>query len=444
MFGRTRAFLSRSRVVEVFSRLFTGEGAGKTAAGTHVSEETAMQVALFYRCLQVKSETLGSLPCKLYRVKSDEDGPDVLEEARNHPVYRVLRSKPNDLDSPMEFFVQGCLDLDLHGNWYLMPEYGGNGRLRALWRIPPECVEPKWVVYPKQVAYEYTPPSPDAATNETGMRTLMPGEIVHVKAIPATRAQSDYGLAGVGLLSTQRETIGLAIAARNYASEMMRNKAIPAGIITFRGNLDKKQREQTRQEWDDSFGPGKRGKTAVVNAQMDYKPLALNAVDAQSFENRMASNNDICTITGVPGFMVGVKSDTTYSNTREQIRAFHSVTISQLANRIAKGLEKALIPAAQREKYEIRFQLSDMLKGDDLARAKWAETMVRIGAFSPNDVLALEGRNPRPGGDVFTLLPGAGVSQPSGGDKPPAQGEPTEPSEPETAPVDGEAAGSVG
>ena len=424
MFGPLGTLLTRSS--RVFSTLLFTEQGGKTAAGPQVTEESAMQVGLFYRCLQIKAETLAALACILYRV-TEKDGTPILEAALRHPVYQVLLHKPNEMDSPQEFFVQMCLDLDLWGNWYAKPEYHPNGKLKALWRIPPECVEPRWVSFPMKAVYEYTPPSPDGATSPGGTELLMPGEIVHIKALPTTQARSNYGLEGVGLLATQRETIGLAIASRNYASDMLRNKAVPAGILKYKGNLSKKDRDEAAQQWDDRHGAGKRGKTAVLQASVDYQPLAMSAVDMQLFESRMMSNADICTITGVPGFLVGVKSDTTYSNTREQIRAFHSVTIGQLAHRIAKGLEKGLIPAGQRARFEIRFQLSDMTRGDDLARAKWFETMVRIGAFSPNDVLAMEGRNPRAGGDVYTLLPGAAEQTP--GEKAPAPPDSEEPPE---------------
>ena len=416
MFGRIGAFIRRARSFtgqdSWFSLLF---GGGKTAAGPEVSEESAMGHGLFRRCLEVKADTLGSLPCKLYRVTST-DGVDMLEEAKGHPVHSVLALRPNDRQSPLEFFAQMSIDLDLWGNSYYLPEWQNNGRLRALWRVPPHCVEAFWTEYPHSHAYRYTPPKPDESKGSAEQRTLLPGDIIHIQGMPATQNRSDYGLRGVGLLETGRETIGLAIALRNFMSETVKNRAIPAGILKYHGSLSERQRQEARDDWDSMHGEGKRGKTAVLPVEVDYQALALNHVDAQIAEQNVLSDQRICTITGIPGVLVGVKSDTTYSNTSQQMRAFHAVTISQLATRVAKALEHQLISPSQRGRFEIRFALSDMLKGDDMMRAKWFETMVRIGAMSPNDVLAMDGRNPRPGGDVYTLMPGAGMqNQPGNG-----------------------------
>ena len=427
MFGRIGRYFTRYR--QVLSEIFLHGYGRETGAGVTINEESAMQLALFHRCLDIKSSTIGALPCVLHKV-SMKDGVRTYEEATTHPVYKVLRYKPNDLDSPLEFFAQIVLDLDMWGNWYGITEYGANGKLRAIWRVPPQNVRPYWVDYPGKVAYEYTDVRPNEESNPQDPQKkiklkLMPGEILHLKNLPATAGRSNYSLCGVGLLEIQKETLGLSVASRNFASEMFSNRAVPAGILQYRGNWDKQRKEEVRKAWDETYGPGNRGRTAVLNADIDYKAIANRGVDMQMYEQRMMVEADIPRITGVPAFYVGVKSDTTYSNTREQTRYFHTVTISQLAARIAQGLEKGLIPPNQRDKYEIRFALDEMMRGDDLTRAKYLEAMVKMGAYNPNDVLAAEGRNPREGGDVYITMPGA--APPGGAPAEPPGAPPAEP-----------------
>lgn len=408
-------YLTRSG--RVLSSVVWGGGT-KTAAGVTVSEESALQLALFFRCLEVKSETLGSLPVGLYRASPDteqEGRPVVYTEASRNPIHKVLRHRPNPLEDPMEFIMRISLDLDLFGNWYGLPEYGMNGKLQALWRIPPDCVRPYWVEFPREIAYEYVPPGTEGRA-DCAMQTLLPGQIVHIKTMPVTTAGSNYSLKGVGLLELQKETLGLSVAARNFAADMFRNKAVPAGILSYRGMLSEDKRKQLSEDWDRRHSEENRYRTAVITGDIDFKPIANRGVEMQVFEQKQAANVDITVITGVPPAALGLNTGVTYSNTREQMRAFHAVTISQRAKLIAKGLEKGLIPDRQRDKLEIRFDLAEMMRGDDLVRARYLETMVRIGAYSPNDVLAVEGRNPRPGGNVYTLLPGAGQQQPDNSD----------------------------
>lgn len=48
---------------------------------------------------------------------------------------------------------------------------------------------------------------------------------------------------------------------------------------------------------------------------------------------------------------------------------------------------------------ELRINLMAELKGDTSARAEWYRTMVEIGGFSVNDILALEDKPDVPGGE---------------------------------------------
>src|SRR3990170_6746307 len=95
------------------SRLFTGDVRASTpgptddfwygpvsplsAAGMHVSVETAQKVSAFYRGVDLLSTALAMLPLNIWQRLPNDRGRDV---ARGHPLHDVVHRKPNSwLDS---------------------------------------------------------------------------------------------------------------------------------------------------------------------------------------------------------------------------------------------------------------------------------------------------------------------------------------------------------
>ena len=63
------------------------------SSGTNVSPESAMRLSAVFACVRVKSETLGSSPCVIFRQKPNGDR----ERATDHPLYSGLPRSPERL-----------------------------------------------------------------------------------------------------------------------------------------------------------------------------------------------------------------------------------------------------------------------------------------------------------------------------------------------------------
>ena len=70
---------------------WTWLGAGPTWAKVNVTEDTQLQIAAAFSCIRLISETVGTLPLKLYR-KTDQGR----ELATNHRAYRLVHRQPNE------------------------------------------------------------------------------------------------------------------------------------------------------------------------------------------------------------------------------------------------------------------------------------------------------------------------------------------------------------
>lgn len=122
---------------EVF-RHFRSIGGGWTHAGVSVNPDSAERVGALFACVQVLAEDVAKVPLHLYRRRADGGK----ERATDHPLYRVIHRRPNDIHTAFEFreLLQG--HLGLRGNAYAFVNRV-RGRVVEILPIRPDRVKPQ-------------------------------------------------------------------------------------------------------------------------------------------------------------------------------------------------------------------------------------------------------------------------------------------------------------
>jgi HK97 family phage portal protein len=96
---------------------------------------------------------------------------------------------------------------------------------------------------------------------------------------------------------------------------------------------------------------------------------------------------------GVPPQIVGVNTQTTFSNTEEQGRNFARHTIVPWATRIEQEVNLKLIAEFEREDFFAKFNMQDLMRGDTKARSEFYHQMLTDGVFTINEVRRQEDYN---------------------------------------------------
>ena len=109
--------------------IFGGE---KTAAGVRVNETQSLSISAVYACVRVLSESISSLPLKVF-----ERSGDSRQAAMMHPLYNILHLSGNDIMTAMKMRELMVVHLLLWGNSYSEIERDRGGRIVALWPIHP-------------------------------------------------------------------------------------------------------------------------------------------------------------------------------------------------------------------------------------------------------------------------------------------------------------------
>jgi len=232
------------------------------------------------------------------------------------------------------------------------------------------------------------------------------------------KATSRDGLKGISPLRRAQEVLAIAGAAQQYERSYYENGGQPSGVLKTDADLrgyakDAKGqvltdqdgtpitlKENLRREWERVHaGPSKSHRVAILDLGLSYSPMASTNRDAQFVENKEVSVRDIARFFGVPLYKLQEGKQAYGSNEQNAIEyvvgTLHPIVTQYEEEQTWKLLTDSELAAG----LEIRINLMAELRGDTASRGAWYRTMKEVGAFSPNDIRALEDLPDVEGGD---------------------------------------------
>ncbi len=372
--------------------------AGYPASGAEVSETAARKLSAVDACMEILSSSMAKLPAFVM------DGRT--RRRADHPILELLNVRPNEAMTP--FIRKKVLENSR--------SEGGNGydwivrdpvtlRPVELIPVPWRLVQP-WRDTAGRVWYTVTHPvtgTPMVLSNE---------DVCHYKG--ATRD----GLLGISVLKRAGDVIAAASAAQEYERGYYERGGQPSGVLQTSTDLGGYAvgsggqvlrdpdgspvtiREKLRREWEKIHaGPSNSHRIAILDHGLAYQPLSANNRDAQFVESREISIRDIARFFGVPLYKLQEGKQSYESNEQNAIEYVVSTLHPAVTQYEEEQTWKLLLPSDRRKGLEIRINLMAELRGDSKSRGAWYAAMRNLGAFSVNDILALEDMPGVDGGD---------------------------------------------
>lgn len=353
-------------------------------AGEYVSEDSALALSAVWASVNLLSGTQATLPIMVYQVGAD--GRRKL--ARDHWAYRLLHDSPNADQTAVDFWEYQGAAIELRGNAYARKVKIGE-RVVSLDPVNPALMSVRRNAA-GEIRYSW---SDDGRSYEVGQ-----DEMLHIRGFCGSP------LGGVSTLTYARNVLGLAKATDKAAGKMFANGARPSGVLTFQNFLTPEQRQVAEERMAKKFLAAENtGRPMILEGGTKWEQISISPEDAQMLESRKFSVEEICRWFGVPPFMVGhtEKSTSWGTGLEQQVLGFVKFTLRRRLKRIEQALEKQLLTATDRAAgVTIEFNLEGLLRGDSAARAAFYQTMTQIGAYTINEVRALENLAPVAGGDV--------------------------------------------
>jgi len=346
---------------------------GGAANRTSVTTDSSMTFSAVFACVRIISESIASLPVRVYRVETDGDK---IEEV-SHPVNRLLTRKPNDFMTTYTFLDVLMNNLLLEGNSYFYIERDSSARPVGL--IPIKTQHVKVINHDGQIYY-------DVKDYDLAIRKE---DMLHFFNL------SFNGYEGTSVIGSQRTTIGTSIASNDTANSYLGNSSQIGGIIKHPGKLSKEAVARLKTSWNQSTtGSFVAGKTAILEEGMTFEQSKINANDYQLLETRRFQIEEIARIFKVPLSLIGhLEKAANYSSIEALSIDFVRFTLQPYLVLIEQELNRKLFRENELDNYFVRLDSKGLLRGDSAARATYYREMSAIGVLSINEIRRMEDLN---------------------------------------------------
>lgn len=359
---------------------FYYESVGKRSkAGIRITPMIAMRLSAFAACAKVLAETIASLPVSINKVMPD----DGRLPAPGHPVAELIRFQPNRTQTAAEFWESIILHAVLFGTGYAEIVPGVRGAVDQLDFLRSDRVTQDQL---RDGTLRFTYSNP----NSGGSRVLLQDEVLRIPSL------SLDGVNGMSMLDIAAESIGLGVAADQYASRIFSNNLNMGGFITTQKRMSPQAvRRLIARLMEKYASPENFHRPAVLQDGAKFEPASMKASEAQLLEARKWQIAELARFFRIPLHMLGVDDQTNRSTVEEQSINFVKYTIRPWARKIEQAVRRDLIIATSL--YEVKFNLDALERGNLEARRNyWTAALGSGGApgwMTINEVRVAEGLN---------------------------------------------------
>lgn len=372
----------------------TAQSLGLGAAPIRTDQDSAMRISTVSRCIDILSDSIAKMPFFVYDRQT--------RERIDHPALQLLELRPNRWQTPTVWKKQMEAERVANGNgvaWICRDPH----TLQPTELVPiPHGYWTAQLLSGGDVLYTIQHPFTGQVIRCGRM------DVLHVMAY------SKNGYKGIGYLERAQDIIKGARAAQEYSSSYFMNGGQPVGVLKTDSDLSGKitvtdsdgkertisKKDRMREEWERRYsGPANVNRIAVLDLGVEYKPISVSNADAQFVEQMSLSVEDLGRIFGVPLYKLQAGKQA-YSSNEQNAIEYVVGTVHPNCTIWEQELQyKLLLPQDVSANLRIRGNIMAELRGDFNSRGTWYKNMRESGAFSVNDILALEDMPDVAGGD---------------------------------------------
>jgi HK97 family phage portal protein len=194
--------------------------------------------------------------------------------------------------------------------------------------------------------------------------------------------------------------------ANKANSQLLKNNAIPQGILKTEQTLRPEEADQLERRWESKYGAVKSGrKIAVLGKGTEFKPVTFSPDVIKLFELKRWNLYTILAKYGIPPRVANINDKSTAlsgKDTAEQHSAFWKYTLIPILRQFEQILETQFFMRLGLKERGV-FDLWDIpeLQENEDQQSKRDIDEINAGLKTINDVLKERGKEPKAWGDVW-------------------------------------------
>lgn len=352
-------------------------------SGEVVTTDSAMRLSAVYSCVKLISETVASLPL---RVRRHVDSG--YEDLKDHPLWRILRHKPNRFMDSITFRKVMQTSIELRGVGYSEIIFNRLGEVSELIPVHPDNVKV------------------DTFGRRTDIRYVVK-DGKEERLIPRSRMFRVIGMTHDGIhplnpIEAEREVIGYGLASQRYGSSFYKNNPHHTGWIeappgaSFRNEEEKKKFQQS---WRDSVTGSSSFNTPILQKGMTFHPVSIKHTDMQYLETAKKSQLDIAQIFRVPPRKLYLADKSTLGSFEQEGLDFVADSIIPRLVAWEQAIWTSLFDEDEQRDMDAEFELDALLRAEFEKRHAGYQSAINTGWMVRNEARRKEGLNALPGLD---------------------------------------------
>lgn len=369
-----------------------------SASDAVVTTETALGVPAIWAAVNFIPGTIAGLPLNLY-VRKGEGRKRVTDTALSRILHDAVNPECSSFDWRKYSFEQTLTG----GRQFTFIERV-DGQVINLWPLDPTKVTVRRDRGQKSYAYR----------DGTRTVTYKAEEVIDIPFM----LKAD-GLSHRGPIVTNRDVVGLAIAATQFGSKYFQNGGVPPFAVTGQFNSGTAMQRAADDLADATRKAAKDRRMALVlPAGLDIKALGTDAQKSQMVELKQFLIEEIARIYSLPPVFLQDLTHGTFSNTEQQDLQLVKHTIKRWVEAFEQELNLKLFGRGK-PRYFVEMNMDGLLRGDFKTRMDGYAQAIQSGVLKPNEARRKENLPDDPAGDMLMIqgatVPIMTVSEADGG-----------------------------
>jgi HK97 family phage portal protein len=314
----------------------------------------------------------------------------------------TLFQKPNQLQSRFDLWKETAAWWHLEGEafWWFGPSYSGG--------LPKEI----FVLDPRKMRHEgelkggvdfgfWNAPRRWFFHSATELIPILSDELIHFREWNPWNP-----VRGVNPLVSLALELEQDYYANKANSQLLKNNAIPQGILKTEQTLRPEEADQLERRWESKYGAVRAGrKIAVLGKGTNFEPLSFTPEVIKLFELKRWNLYTILAKYGIPPRVANISDKSTAlsgKDTAEQHSAFWKYTLIPILKQFEQILETQFFirfGLKERGVFDL-WDIPELQESED-SQSKRDIAEINAGLKTINDVLKERGKEPKPWGDVW-------------------------------------------
>ena len=265
------------------------------------TQNKSLKLSTVYRCVNLLSDSIASLPLYPYIYRSTSDGAwKYLDETNS--LYNLLNVQANDFMGAYIFKKMIVANMLLKGNAYIAIDRNAFG-VQSLTILNSDYVQIYLNGAMITTVTDFTALGDNvniAYFNQITGKSYDKSQIIHIPNYTVD------GIQGISTLEYGATALGIAHYTNEHSNNFFKSGTNLGGLLTPKvgaGNVGVEKGKQAKKDFMQALTPelgGVSGGVVLLDGSLEYQPITVNPKDSQMIENKAFNVLEICRFFGVP------------------------------------------------------------------------------------------------------------------------------------------------